>query len=166
MKFKLYLIFIAAGISVKSFSQDAGPSIVAAAGGVATTNTICLEWTLGEVATQSITSNTALYTQGYHQPILMLKKVQPVAETINLMEISVFPNPATSTINIQLGFMPKTDLSVSLLDMHGRLLLKKEIPANNRSLQLDVNSYAKGTYLLNISNAKGNIFQSYKVIKG
>lgn len=165
MNTKFYFIIITATISLNAFSQQNSPSIIAAGGGVASVNNLSLEWTLGEVATESIKSPTSLYTEGYHQPVLMVVKNISVPELVSSRKINVFPNPATSTINILLGFTPETNLSVSLMDMHERILLKKQIPSNNRSLQLNVNRFAKGTYLLIISNANGSIFQSYKIIK-
>lgn len=166
MTFKFYLIIITTGIYSNSFSQQISPSIIAAAGEVSAIGNISLEWTLGEVATESIKSDQALYTQGYHQPELIVEKIKSITENANTEKISIFPNPASSVINIQLGFTLKTALSVTLLDMRGRLLLKKEIPSNNKSLQLNVSPFAKGTYLLKINNSNASISQSYKVIKG
>lgn len=165
---KFYIVFTIAniGLSILSFSQETSPAVVAAGGGTAKTSTLILDWTLGELAIESIRSPKALYTQGFHQPVLVVEQIKDKTDLpVKNYNVSVYPNPVTSLLYIQLHFIPVTRLSVVLRDGRGRLLQKKEIPAKSNSLQLNVSGYAQGAYHLQIQHSDGSILSHYNVIK-
>ena len=55
-------------------SQNLKQNIIAADGGISKSGNISLEWTLGEFAIETVNAGTKLYTQGFHQPVLAVKK--------------------------------------------------------------------------------------------
>jgi hypothetical protein len=62
--------------------------------------------------------------------------------------LSVYPNPATSMINLQLanGFSGNVDLSIS--DITGRVVYNQLTPISNGIVSLDLSSYPAGTFLV------------------
>lgn len=166
MKYHVLFLIVCICVSASSFSQETSPAVVSAGGGTAKGSSISLDWTLGEVATESIKSSRALYTQGFHQPVLAVERVKDEKGfVVKNYSLSVFPNPATSVLNIQLHFVPQTPLYVFLHDGCGKLLIRKEMPARSEMLQLNVSGYAQGAYYLQIQNADGSVLSSYNVIK-
>jgi hypothetical protein len=79
--------------------------------------------------------------------------------TINaptLKNILVFPNPASSYINIFVG-RSDTDVDIRLFNQFGQVLQTKKIKAGiTTTVQLPVNNYASGTYLVEIRGADGS----------
>lgn len=166
MKLKLTFLLFCMGITIHSFSQQKNPSVIASAGGTSKSATIILEWTLGESFIQTVSSSTQLYTQGFHQPMLEIRRIEPDKDIlIAKSTFHVYPNPTTSIINIQLDEVPDKPYSVSLVDVNGKVILKNVFPLNSSLLRIDVSRFTPGTYLLRMSNTNGSVQEVYKVIK-
>lgn len=75
-------------------------------------------------------------------------------------QIKVFPNPSTGLITLS-SLEVLTDLSVSVVDLNGRVLLQTEEKSIS-VLKLNLNFLSNGVYLLNINTPLGN--QATKVI--
>ena len=71
-----------------------------------------------------------------------------------LSEVSVYPNPTKGIVNI---FIPNNDepSTISLYDLQGREILKKESTEMNTSLQID--TLQDGIYLVTIENLNGSV---------
>lgn len=67
--------------------------------------------------------------------------------------ITVYPNPASEFLNIQL---PENIVSentvVNLYDVNGRLIINQEYKMENREIRILVNNLSNGVYLLRITN--------------
>lgn len=88
-----------------------------------------------------IRTNTAYNTVDYN--------VVGIMETVNDYSLSLYPNPANSTlqVNIDERLLGK---QLSLSDLSGRVLLS--IKADKPSIQIDMSSFAKGVYLVRTGN--------------
>ena len=62
-------------------AQSNNPSILSSAGGSDKTSTISLDWTIGEYAVETVSLADRMYTQGFHQPYLIV--ISPLAFTLN-----------------------------------------------------------------------------------
>ena len=69
-----------------------------------------------------------------------------------LLEFSVYPNPAKSSINVKIASGLIADVKV--LSINGRLLLHKG-NVNTLTVNLQVEELPKGLYLIEVSNKKG-----------
>jgi hypothetical protein len=65
--------------------------------------------------------------------------------------LSFYPNPSHGQIYVSAA---SDNALVQIFDIHGKLLLRKEISGLNESL--DLQSYSKGIYLLKITNGKSS----------
>ncbi len=79
-------------------------------------------------------------------------------EEFGINEIKVFPNPTNSTININGNNTIKT---IELYDNQGRVLVTKEVNANQTNL--DISGYTNGVYFVKITTDAG--IKLEKVIK-
>jgi endonuclease I len=75
---------------------------------------------------------------------------------------SVYPNPTTSSINIQSVDFQANDITVEIHDIAGRTLLS-QTSDHTYNLQIDVSSFPDGLYLMKISSAKK--IYTYKIVK-
>lgn len=166
MKLHFYLIVIAAGTSTDSFSQKDDHSVLAAAGDISKSATLVLEWTVGETAIETVSTSSSLYTQGFHQPSLEVKKTGSLTDVLATKTIiHVFPNPVTSVLSIQLEKVPEVPLFMTFIDGNGRVLLASGFAPKSNTLKINVSGYPQGTYYLRIHDNRGSTRGEYKVIK-
>jgi len=72
-------------------------------------------------------------------------------------QFTIFPNPASNTINISSNQTPIT--SIAIKDVLGKLVYSEEFSATD-SRTLDISSFAKGMYFVLVNN-----IVSKKIIK-
>lgn len=81
--------------------------------------------------------------------------------------INIYPNPTSNMLNINLSSQEQGLVNIELYDILGSLVLKQKENANksaNNSFILDVNSFAKGIYVLKIS-IKEKLYSAKVVIQ-
>ena len=81
-----------------------------------------------------------------------------VNESENNDKIIVYPNPASDFVNI----INATNSSLQIYDVFGKLIASYNISENNHIL--NVGTFAKGTYLLKITNSEGSISKKITVL--
>lgn len=79
-----------------------------------------------------------------------------------LVSINAYPNPATYTIRFN-SSISLEDVTVSVFGMDGQMIFQREVQ-NLNDWELNCQSWVNGTYLIMISDLRGNKYQS-KVIK-
>ncbi len=76
--------------------------------------------------------------------------IKEFSELDNL-QISVFPNPATDVIAIQVGSILKADLIIELYDMSGQLVRNTTLNQGSTIWHLDTRTLYSGEYILQLS---------------
>jgi hypothetical protein len=74
-------------------------------------------------------------------------------------KLMIYPNPATDNVNI----INAENATVQLYDVFGKLIATDNILNNNYSL--NVAEYAKGSYILKLTNSEGTISKKITVLK-
>jgi hypothetical protein len=69
--------------------------------------------------------------------------------------LEVFPNPATSILNITLKTLPE-DKTITLYDIQGRVMIQQPLEEHQ---QLNIDQLAKGIYILKIADWRGRIIK-------
>ena len=82
-------------------------------------------------------------------------------QKLSTNNLTLFPNPSNGFIHINLGENNLNNANIHVLDLHGKLLLSKQITSQKTTINL--NNYSKGIYLIKFSNQNGS--KIYKVIK-
>ncbi|MCH8319134.1 MAG: hypothetical protein IIA88_11690, partial [Bacteroidetes bacterium] len=80
------------------YSQSISPEVYAASGEYYTSANATLSWTIGEGVIETFTGANAILTQGFQQSLYTITSIEEVSD--NNYQISVYPNPATDFINI------------------------------------------------------------------
>lgn len=153
------------------YSQELKQNVIASAGGISKSDKISLEWTLGEFAVETITAAKNLYTQGFHQPVLMVKSFhsppKPVlaSDLLDNYKIVLAPNPAKSFVNVYLSAKNSEKFFLSLYDMNGKEVQSKQVSGTVLSVRIEMGSLPSGIYLVNVRNDSGTMRRAFKVVK-
>lgn len=89
----------------------------------------------------------------------MVQKVAPSvttnALTIKEEAFSVYPNPATNQVNVEIPSTVGADAQITVTDALGRVVMTSQL--NNRTqMNFNTSNWANGVYLLNIQNTSYN----------
>ncbi|MBC7382945.1 MAG: T9SS-dependent M36 family metallopeptidase [Bacteroidia bacterium] len=71
-------------------------------------------------------------------------------------DISVFPNPTTGIINIQLNTTAQFN-QITLYDLTGKIIMQKACNNTNTGIALDLSNAAKGIYFLQLTSNSGAV---------
>jgi hypothetical protein len=78
------------------------------------------------------------------------------------LNVSIFPNPATDLIALQLNGLVKNDYSIELRDITGKLIKSVQILKGSTIAYFDTQTLYEGIYIVRISS--GNLSRSEKVV--
>jgi hypothetical protein len=70
---------------------------------------------------------------------------------INAVDFTVYPNPASSFVNITLGSEVSESGLVEIMDVTGRVLNSQIIAAGQSIATIDISDLASGSYLVKVS---------------
>ncbi|GAB2811342.1 hypothetical protein GCM10027043_08470 [Ferruginibacter profundus] len=78
---------------------------------------------------------------------------------------AVFPNPAITTVNVEVNAPAKSKLTVYLVDNAGRIALQQDVTVETGKniIPVDISKLANASYTLKVSTASGNT-ESFKVM--
>ncbi len=158
---KTYLFFF---LSLSFFAglaaQEMNRSVVGSAGTYfSDVNTGNLHWTLGEISV-AYHENGSVLSEGFHQTYFDLV-VTALWEAPELgLNLDVYPNPTVSQLTLE-GDWQVGD-QVQVLDLQGRLLLRKPLNPERETFRMD--AYQAGVYFLSILRA-GRTLKTFRVVK-
>lgn len=168
MKINLFIFFFLS-IPILASAQNLDPSVLASEGGIDSNMDISLEWTLGEIAVATLYTKSTMITEGFHQSNLI---VSDYYETTNSKlthqsnsKIKVVPNPVKSIVVIQMESSEESTLNISLFNLAGTQLLEKLNQNPTDSLELNLNDFPSGIYLLRFTDQEGRLVRTFKLSK-
>ena len=168
MKKVMLLILLGMGIACFALAQSPDHSVLSPAGGTASLETMTLDWTLGELAVESAYSSHKLYSQGFHQPILTIREVDISLEwkydEQDKFDISLSPNPVIATLHLKIAERQKEELLVQLRNSNGQIVQATKLLPHTSDAELNLQSYASGTYFLNIFK-ENDLIKSFQISK-
>lgn len=153
---KLILLFVSCYSF--SFSQNgpvaAGTSTNGAGGSVS--------YSIGQIDYIAPTGSGGNTNEGLQQPYELFVVATAVTEKNKAGVITIFPNPATHSVMIDLGNNASEGFMYELTDGNGKILLNSKI--KDRTGTINVSELSSGIYFITISSnsSKSN---TYKLIK-
>lgn len=90
---------------------------------------------------------------------------QDIAASADQNQLDIYPNPVVDRVNINLDLEAKSDLSISLRDMSGRMVRSfnyNGVSRDTESLELNLSGLKNGNYIISLIN--GNEVRSTKMI--
>jgi hypothetical protein len=135
--------------------------VISSAGGSATGTGVQLSWTIGEPVIETFTGSSAILTQGFHQSKLTVTAIDPAIYPD--LELSVFPNPVSSSLRLVTRGDQLQKLSYQLYNMEGQSILSGKVEASPELINMEL--YTSGTYLLKVLK-NGNVpVRTFKIVK-
>lgn len=149
------------------FAQDLSPSVIVPQAEVSETEYISLEWTIGEVFTETADYENGMLTQGSEQPILQVDRITSKSEESKpgWMDVQVYPNPVERTLKVAFSSEESKELEITLTNLSGKLMLSTTGDAVTDQLELDLSRIPAGNYFLSFKEKNGAKMQTYKVTK-
>lgn len=119
-----------------------------------------ISWTLGEPVIETVSTETTVLTQGFHQSKLTVTAIDELL--VSDLELKVYPNPTTDFVIVHMG-STAINAGLSLFDFSGKLL--QQYLLTEPDARLNLTAYASGTYILKIYQEDKTPVQSFKIIK-
>lgn len=83
----------------------------------------------------------------------------------NHLNISIFPNPATDLIAIQVAGLVSEDLEIELLNLSGKVVSTSKINKGSTIAYFDTQTIYGGIYLVKISNGELSVSEKVVIVK-
>jgi len=163
---KKYLFVLLLLKSMGVFAQTIAPSTINASGGATIINSNTYEWSIAEmvnVATYNASSN--FVTTGLLQPLEEKLSVHLLPNSNT--SISIYPNPFTSIINLNIKSDDIQDIQIVVKNMLGQLVYQQAytLMSNNDVVQISLHQLSVGPYVIEVNNTNHNLLLTEKIIK-
>lgn len=159
---KQYIFILVLILFALSASSQVKQEVIASAGGYNVNGALSISWTLGETIIPTFTSQdgSLILTHGFQQKLI----ITAVEENIDLLvNIKVYPNPASEVVNIQFEEPIDGEIVVAILDSQGKLVKRETVEADMVEKQISLQGFPAGIYYLRLT--KGKLVNVYKVVK-
>jgi len=141
-------------VSLSCFSQGITPSVINVSGGNAQKGYYQFEWSVGEMSLigEMASRPDLIVTSGFLQPYLLRPGTNNTNNQFGADEIKVFPNPASSYVEINVFTKQQGRLKISFYNAVGQKVHSMETTVYGLDLieKIPVNNLSAGTYLLHI----------------
>lgn len=134
-------------------------SATVSAGADASSASGSISYSVGQIAIGQAENSVGSINEGVQQPYEFF--TIHIDEALQSLGISLFPNPTLSEVVIQLS-SAEQPLKASFFALDGSLV--EEVRLNALQTKVNVDRWAASTYLLKISDQRGNS-GTYKLIK-
>lgn len=100
-------------------------------------------------------NNSGIDLFSYNYKRVSIQQVGVVAD------LTVYPNPATDNLHVEISLEKQEELSISLVDMNGKTVYEKpsyKYNAGNNNITIPVSALPAGTYICRINNTDKTYF--------
>ncbi|MCW3807590.1 T9SS type A sorting domain-containing protein [Plebeiibacterium marinum] len=141
------------------WSQLNEQALMSASGGHVENSNFMISFSIGEIITNTYSSENTELTQGLHQPNLIPTSAKNLK--LSELEISVYPNPIIDYVSI---YNNETQCSsYKLFTTQGKFILENTL--NKTISKVDLSQLNKGSYLLVFYNINNNKLATHKLVK-
>lgn len=153
MKKKALIAFSLVVVSTTAFGQE----VISSQGNSYANSSGSIDFTIGEVVTNTVTNGTNDLTQGFHQTTWQFVELDEF--DANFL-VFIFPNPTQDVLTIQAAAYE--GVMFVLTDARGRVVMKDVLMGE--LTPLDVASFEVGTYNLSLEK-DSSILKALRLIK-
>lgn len=148
------------GIGSITNAQTITPDIITTSGGFFISANSSLSWTLGEPVMETDVAANSLLTQGFQQSQMSSVAVNKIADET---DISVYPNPVSDLVVINIRSTENSILKAELTDVLGKMFFQDKLL--QQITTIDMRTFADGLYFLKLLSEDGKIHKTVKVEK-
>ena len=153
MKKNTLLLFTLISSVTVVFAQE----VISSQGSSYVNSSNSIDFTIGEVITNTESSGNITLTQGFHQSNWNFLGLQDFDPSYSA---SIFPNPTSDVLNIKVSDFEK--VAYSLFDEQGKLIAQNLLSGEVTSIQ--VSQLALGSYTIKLSKENQSL-KSFKLVK-
>jgi hypothetical protein len=148
-------------------SQSIAPQSINSAGVKMTQSNGSISFTVGElVVLQQYDANGNSLGGGFTNSSTISTTVLAIQEPdVNILQVSVFPNPTSDLLQIQIKEASINELELELSDLSGKIIYSGHYRLLQQNIGINTANYPTGVYLLMLKNPNGKILGSYKIVK-
>ena len=157
----MIMIFGSTTLYCQTVPPAVTPNVITTAGNYDTNATNKLSWTIGEPIIETISNTANQLTQGIQQGFWDITTV--VDNTENRIKITLYPNPATDYVNLEVPIQENQVFSYQLYDLYGKCLQNDKITSTITKINL--NTYPVTLYILNVISPDKKLLKSFKLLK-
>lgn len=152
--FLLPLIFYCLSGSLSAQLVTIDLQLVGSAGSTYYIENTCITSSVGESVVNTLErTDQPSFTQGFQQTFIRDRVVSVSSyQSISDWSISLYPNPTTDLVQLQIESKRELEFQVEVLDYLGRKIFSKEVQAFSTPLELDCRSLASGTYWVRVQS--------------
>jgi len=143
-----------------TFCQNTNLEVISTGGDYMKKANSSLSWTIGEIATETLSDTSNILTQGFQQSKLTVISIKE--NEIPEFDIKVYPNPTKYLLSIEIDSEEINDFQIMLFDLSGKKISQTKMTEKKKNI--DMNIYPTSTYILKITKKEKEI-SSYKIIK-
>jgi hypothetical protein len=155
---KYLLVFVSVFLVIISSAQTIERSVVANSGNSDANAQVQVDWTLGEITTETLEIMSMSISQGFHQTMLDVSAIEEVLE----LDLRIYPNPTNDYVRIEIS-NHQEGLNYYLYDINGKMLVFKN--NINPIESINMSGLSENTYFLIILEEKEKIRNTYKIEK-
>jgi hypothetical protein len=139
-----------------------GQQTIPATGGNASGSGGSVSYTVGQILNSTISGTNGTVAQGVQQPyeISIVTATEEAKDII--LEIQVYPNPATDFMKLKISNYNIQNLRYQLYDVNGSLLQDNKIEDNETSFV--ISNYVSAIYFLKVTD-NNKVIKTFKIIK-
>lgn len=143
------------------FANGMAQQAAVASGGNATGTNGSSSYSIGQVAYTNQVGSNGKVNQGVQQPFeIFTLGTDDFPEII--LTMSVYPNPTTSIVNLNIQNFNAENLNYQLFDLNGRLINQQKITQSETQISLE--NAANAIYLLYVSG-DNKLLKTFKIVK-
>ena len=152
---KLSLLLLSIGLTAT------GQEAITSSGGDATGSGGSVAYSVGQTVYSSYSNNSANVNEGVQQAFEIF--TLGVEDQELNSRLSVFPNPTTENINLQIDNYEDQKMIYRLHNMQGKLLNTGKV--DTQKTQIKTEKLQAGVYFIHIVGQQKQVKQSFKIIK-
>ncbi len=162
-----YLSFSALLLTTLIFAQNEVRSVISSAGQTSQATNWTIDWTFGEMAIQTIATESGYITEGFQQPYFTIKDLIAAENTLPDVNLTLqaMPNPVHTNLSVSLSSDLNERGALSLWDMEGHLLRHPAIDLTAQVIEWNMGDYPPGMYFLSLQKADGSLLKTIKISK-
>lgn len=163
MKKIILVFFILLWWSGGLFAQKINPQVISSAGSRYQTNTMSIDWTLGELSITTIQGTSNIISQGFHQSRYIVTATDELSK--DLRNISVYPNPTSDLIQMDISFDVVRSVHVYLKDVNGKQIWNNKYYGQQITESTSLSNLPNGMYFLSFIIDGNKSTQTFKIQK-
>ncbi|MBJ6367686.1 T9SS type A sorting domain-containing protein [Snuella sedimenti] len=151
---------IALAICFSLFGTAQAQEVVLASGSDASGSGGSASYSVGQTLQATLMGTNDFAYQGIQ--FYFESETLSIVDTANNLNVSTYPNPSSSTLNLRVSGIEKGKLFYKLFNLLGVLMTSGEVTGN--ITKIDIDHLPMATYLLAINNYN-NTIKTFKIIK-